>query len=251
MRTFLGGNTMDLTFGGILLLGLVIGLQHALEADHIAAVSSIATGETTLRRIVAHGALWGLGHTITLGLVAGTAIYVGTAIEDSVAGWLEFSVGVMLVVLGGQVVWRLIRERVHFHVHRHDDGTAHLHAHSHADDKVPHSENPHTHAHAERLPWRTLAVGLMHGMAGSAALVVLTATAVSDPLVGISYVVLFGLGSIVGMAALSMVIAVPLGYTARTLTWANRSLQGGIGGATVVLGLVVMYETQLRQIFSN
>lgn len=91
----------------------------------------------------------------------------------------------------------------------------------------------------------------MHGMAGSAALVVLTATAVSDPLVGIGYVVLFGLGSIVGMAALSMVIAVPLGYTARTLTWANRSLQGGIGAATLVLGLVVMYDTQLRQIFTN
>lgn len=242
---------MDLTFGGILLLGLVIGLQHALEADHVAAVSSIASGETTLRRIVAHGALWGLGHTITLGIVAGTAIYIGAAIDDVVAGWLEFAVGVMLVALGGQVVWRLIRERVHFHVHRHDDGTAHLHAHSHAGDKVPHSQNAHAHEHAERLPWRTLVVGLMHGMAGSAALVVLTATAVSDPLVGIGYVVLFGLGSIVGMAALSMVIAVPLGYTARTLTWANRSLQGGIGAATLVLGLVVMYDTQLRQIFTN
>ncbi len=240
---------MDLTFGGILLLGLVIGLQHALEADHVAAVSSIATGETSMRRIVAHGALWGVGHTIMLGIVAGTAIYLGTGIDDSVAGWLEFGVGVMLVLLGGQVVWRLVRDRVHFHAHRHDDGTMHVHAHSHAGDQVPHSRNKHAHEHPEGLPWRTLTVGLMHGMAGSAALVVLTATSVSDPFVGIGYVIVFGLGSIAGMAALSMAIALPLGYTARTLTWANRALQSGIGAATVVLGFVVMYETQLYQLF--
>lgn len=240
---------MDLTFGGILLLGLVIGLQHALEADHVAAVSSIATGETSMRRIVMHGALWGLGHTLTLGIVAGTAIYLGAVIDDAVAGWLEFAVGVMLLGLGGQVVWRLIRERVHFHLHRHRDGTVHLHAHSHVGEAVPHKQNAHAHEHPERLPWRTLLVGLMHGMAGSAALIVLTASAVSDPLAGIGYVVLFGIGSICGMAALSMVIAVPLGFTARSLTWANRTLQGGIGAATAVLGIVVMYDTQLRQLF--
>ena len=91
---------MDFTLGGILLLGLVIGLQHALEADHVAAVSSIASGETSLRKIVVHGALWGLGHTMTLGIVAGTAVYLGAVIDDEVAGWLEFIVGVMLVGLG-------------------------------------------------------------------------------------------------------------------------------------------------------
>jgi len=242
---------MDLTFSGILLLGLVIGLQHALEADHVAAVSSIASGETSMKRIVMHGTLWGIGHTVMLGAVAGTAIYIGKAVDESVAGWLEFGVGVMLVLLGGQVIWRLIRERVHFHIHKHGDGTVHLHAHSHAGEAVPHNRNAHAHAHPQGLPWRTLTVGLMHGMAGSAALVVLTATAVSDPLVGVAYVALFGFGSIVGMAALSMVIAIPLGYTAKTLTWANRSLQGGIGAVTAVLGLVVMYETQIRQLLAH
>ncbi|MBO6518492.1 MAG: high frequency lysogenization protein HflD [Rhodospirillales bacterium] len=242
---------MDLTFGGILLLGLVIGLQHALEADHVAAVSSIVTGETTMRRIVAHGALWGLGHTIMLGIVAGTAIYVGTGIDESIAGWLEFGVGVMLVLLGGQVIWRMVRDRIHFHAHRHNDGTVHMHAHSHAGEQAPHNRNAHAHEHPQGLPWRTLTVGLMHGMAGSAALVVLTATSVSDPLLGIGYVVIFGLGSIAGMAALSAVIALPLGYTARTLTWANRALQGGIGVATAVLGCAVMYETQLHLLFPS
>ncbi len=242
---------MDLTFGGILLLGLVIGLQHALEADHVAAVSSIATGETSMRRIVTHGALWGLGHTIMLGIVAGSAIYLGTGIDEGVAGWLEFGVGVMLVLLGGQVIWRMVRERVHFHAHRHNDGTVHMHAHSHAGEQTPHNRTAHTHEHPAGLPWRTLTVGLMHGMAGSAALVVLTATSVSDPLMGVGYVVIFGLGSIAGMAALSAVIALPLGYTAKTLTWANRSLQSGIGFATAVLGGFVMYETQLHLLFQS
>lgn len=242
---------MDLTFGGILLLGLVIGLQHALEADHVAAVSSIATGETSMRRIVTHGALWGLGHTIMLGIVAGSAIYFGTSIDEGVAGWLEFGVGVMLVLLGGQVIWRMMRDRVHFHAHRHNDGTVHMHAHSHAGEQTPHNRNAHAHEHPAGLPWRTLTVGLMHGMAGSAALVVLTATSVSDPLMGVGYVVIFGLGSIAGMAALSAVIALPLGYTAKTLTWANRALQSGIGFATAVLGGFVMYETQLHLLFQS
>jgi ABC-type nickel/cobalt efflux system permease component RcnA len=242
---------MDPTLGGILVLGLVIGLQHALEADHVAAVSSIATGETSMRRIITHGALWGIGHTITLALVAGSAIYLGTGIDASVAGWLEFAVGIMLVFLGGHVIWRMIRDRVHFHAHRHGDGTVHMHAHSHAGEDVPHSRNAHAHEHPRGLPWRTLTVGLMHGMAGSAALVVLTATSVADPLTGVGYVILFGLGSIAGMAALSAVIAVPLGYTARTLTWVNRALQGGIGAATALLGIFVMYETQLYQLFAR
>ncbi len=242
---------MDPTVGGILLLGLVIGLQHALEADHVAAVSSIATGETSMRRIVTHGALWGIGHTITLALVAGSAIYFGAGIEASIAGWLEFGVGIMLVLLGGHVIWRMIRDRVHFHTHRHDDGTVHMHAHSHAGEDVPHGRNAHAHEHPQGLPWRTLTVGLMHGMAGSAALVVLTATSVADPLTGVGYVILFGIGSIAGMSALSAVIAVPLSYAARTLTWANRALQGGIGVATAFLGIFVMYETQLHQLFAQ
>ncbi len=240
---------MDLTFGGILLLGFVIGLQHALEADHVAAVTSIASGETTLKRIVAHGLLWGLGHTLTLGCIAGTAIYLGRTIDAEAAGWLEFTVGVMLVVLGGQVIWRIVMERIHFHSHRHADGTLHLHAHSHAGEKAPHNPSAHRHAHPQRLPWRTLCVGLMHGMAGSAALVVLSASAVGDPLVGMAYVLIFGVGSMIGMGFLSMMIAVPLGYTAKTLTWANRFLQGGIGFVTAGLGFVVIYNTQLARFF--
>jgi ABC-type nickel/cobalt efflux system permease component RcnA len=233
----------------ILLLGLLIGMQHALEADHVAAVASIAARQRSLGRIVAHGAVWGLGHTVTLMAVAGAAVLLGLHLAPALAGWLEAAVGVMLVLLGGQLLLRLWRDRVHFHSHRHADGRAHFHAHAHRDEPVGHDRAhagmPHNHDHPRGLPWRTLLIGMVHGMAGSAALLVLTAATVADPWLGLGYVTLFGLGSIAGMAALSAVIAVPLGYTARALTWANRAIQGLIGAGTTALGLVIVARTVL------
>src|ERR1700759_2472280 len=156
---------------GILGIGFLLGMRHALEADHIAAVSSIAARRTGVRDIVKHGLTWGLGHTLTLFVFAGAAILLGHAVPEVLARPLETAVGIMLVGLGAHVLWRLWRDRVHFHAHGHGDGTAHLHAHSHACQTLPHARAPHTHAHGFR--WRTLLVGLMHGMAGSAALLML------------------------------------------------------------------------------
>ena len=117
---------------GILGLGFLLGMQHALEADHIAAVSSIAARRTHVGDIVRHGLTWGLGHTLTLFVFAGAAILLGRAIPESVARPIEAAVGIMLVGLGAHVLWRLWRDRVHFHRHGHGDGTVHIHAHSHA-----------------------------------------------------------------------------------------------------------------------
>src|SRR6058998_1219661 len=124
---------------GILGLGFLLGMQHALEADHIAAVSSIAARRTHIGDIVKHGLTWGLGHTLTLFAVAGAAILVGHALSDRFAQPLEIAVGIMLIGLGAHLLWRLWRDRVHFHSHGHDGGTVHFHAHSHAGAKVPHS----------------------------------------------------------------------------------------------------------------
>jgi hypothetical protein len=228
---------------GVLLLGLVIGMQHALEADHVAAVSSIAARQKSVRRIVTHGAVWGLGHTVTLMLVAGGAVLFGLAVHDSLASWLEGLVGVMLVGLGGHVLVALARERIHFHRHGHADGTAHFHAHSHKGEGRTHDPRRHDHVHPRGLPVRSLLVGMMHGMAGSAALLVLTAATVGSAPLGLGYIALFGVGSIFGMAALSAVIAVPLTWSARALTWANSGLQGAIGIATIGLGGVVIGES--------
>src|SRR6476659_9249843 len=189
---------------GILMLGFVLGMQHALEADHIAAVSSIAARRTEISDIVKHGLTWGFGHTLTLFVFAGAAILLGHAIPEQMSRPLETAVGFMLVGLGTHVLWRLWREGVHFHAHRHDDGVLHFHAHGHANDTVPHANSPHRHEHGFR--WRSLLVGLMHGMAGSAALLLLAVSQVSNPLSGMLYVLLFGIGSMLGMGALSPLV---------------------------------------------
>jgi cytochrome c biogenesis protein CcdA len=228
---------------GILGLGFLLGMQHALEADHIAAVSSIAARRGHVADIVKHGLTWGLGHTLTLFAFAGAAILLGRAIPETIARPMETAVGVMLIVLGAHVLWRLWRDRVHFHKHGHGDGTAHFHAHSHAGETAPHVRTAHAHEHGFR--WRTLLVGLMHGMAGSAALLVLAVSQASSSAVGLAYVALFGIGSMIGMGALSTLIAVPLAISARWLTWANRGLQGAVGLATIAIGIVTVVETVL------
>ena len=226
---------------GILGLGFLLGMQHALEADHIAAVSSIAARRTHVGDIVKHGLTWGLGHTLTLFVFAGAAILLGHAIPEAMARPIETAVGIMLVGLGAHVLWRLWRDRVHFHKHGHGDGTVHFHAHSHAGETMPHTRAAHAHEHGFR--WRTLLVGLMHGMAGSAALLVLTVSQASSPAVGLGYVALFGIGSMIGMGALSMVIAVPIAVSARWLTFANRGLQAAVGIVTIAIGVRTIVET--------
>lgn len=243
---------IDTSLPGVLLLGLLIGLQHALEPDHVAAVSSLASGKTSRPRILRDAVAWAVGHASMLMLVAGPALMFGFMVSNALAGWLEFVVGIMLVGLGAHVIRRLVVERIHFHAHTHDDGTTHFHAHSHADTaarngqswREVHEADPHDHEHKRRVPWRALTVGLMHGLAGSAALIVLTLARAADIGTGLVFVFVFGIGSIIGMAALSMAIAVPLGWSGRRLTWLNRWIQGAVGSATIALGFFVMYETQ-------
>jgi hypothetical protein len=227
----------------ILGLGFLLGMQHALEADHIAAVSSIAARRSDVADIVKHGLTWGLGHTLTLFVFAGAAILLGHAIPPTLARPLESGVGIMLVGLGAHVLWRLWHDRVHFHIHGHGDGTVHVHAHSHAGETVAHDRARHAHAHGFR--WRTLLVGLMHGMAGSAALLVLAVSQAASPAAGLGYVALFGVGSMIGMGALSAVIAVPIAISARWLTAANRGLQGAVGVITIAIGVMTIHATVL------
>lgn len=224
-------------------LGFMLGMQHALEADHIAAVSSIAARRNRVGDIVKHGLTWGLGHTITLFLFAGVALVLGRSIPEHIERPLETAVGIMLVGLGAHVLWRLWRDRVHVHQHMHGDGTRHIHMHSHASETVSHEENPHKHGHGFR--WRSLLVGLMHGMAGSAALLVLTVSQARDPVQGLLYVLLFGIGSMIGMGALSTAIALPIAASAKFLTWANRGLQVAVGIITIAIGLNTIIETAL------
>jgi len=231
----------------VLFLGLLIGMQHALEADHMAAVSSIAARQSSVKRIVFHGAVWGVGHTLALMGFAGTVLVLGLEIGGQMAGWLEFGVGVMLVILGGHVLYRLHRDRVHFHIHKHGE-RRHFHAHSHAGERAEHDPSRHIHRHRQGLPFRTLLVGVIHGMAGSAALLILTTATQTSVVDGLVYVMIFGFGSILGMAALSVVIAVPFAYSAKYLNHAHSGLQLVVGTATVVLGGLIMLRHGIPEV---
>jgi len=219
----------------ILLMGFLVGLRHALEADHVAAVAVLTTRARSLSEAVPIGVMWGLGHTLTLFVFAGLVMASGSVIPGDVAGWLEGAVGVMLILLGGDVIRRLIRDRVHFHAHTHAGENSHFHAHSH---KV---RQTHRHDHVRGLSMKALLVGMVHGMAGSAALALLTAQTVGGPGTGVIYIALFGIGSVVGMGLLTAVIAVPLRYTAKSMTWAYSSLSAAMGLFSMGLGVLAVH----------
>jgi hypothetical protein len=226
----------------IFLFGVLMGVRHAFEADHLAAVASLATRTRGMRGGLLQGAAWGLGHTLTLLLVGGACLLVGQAVPERWASGLEALVGVMLLALGVDVLRRSRRQRVHVHLHRHGDGTRHWHAHRH-EAQVAHDPGRHEHAHPGRLPARALAVGLVHGLAGSAALFLLTLQAVPSVGLGLAYIALFGLGSILGMAALSAVIMVPLRAASHLMTRIQSGLEALVGVATVAIGIKILFET--------
>ncbi|MDZ4316564.1 MAG: sulfite exporter TauE/SafE family protein [Azonexus sp.] len=225
-----------------LLLGFLVGLQHAIQADHVAAVASIAAEKKSSRSIIRHGVAWGLGHTVTLFLIGGACLLLASTIPDTIASLLELVVGVMLVLLGGSLIYRLWRDRVHFHAHKHEGELPHFHAHSHRGEATTHATSRHDHWHPRNIPWRTFSIGLVHGVAGSAALVVLTASTLESPWWGMLYILIFGIGSVVGMAVLSAVIAIPLSRSADRLTMVNQSLQMAIGFATCGLGGYIVVQ---------
>ena len=224
----------------VLILGFLLGLQHATEADHLAAVASLVAGRKNLRNILGHGLMWGLGHALALGSFAVLVLLLRGHVPARVADGMETAVGAMLVLLGCSVIYRLARDRIHFHSHRHRDGTVHFHAHSHAADGMPHRNSSHEHSHRPHAMKRSLAVGVMHGLAGSAALVALSAP--SGNWLGISMILLFSLGSILGMVALSGIIALPLGLSDRLATGFNNLLQSGIGLVSIAIGVRHMIE---------
>ena len=221
----------------ILVLGFLVGIRHAFEPDHIAAVASLANRTATLKQAIRQGAVWGLGHTLALFIVCGVVLALNTSISQQLAHYLEMAVGVMLVVLGADVIRRVYRDRVHFHAHNHRGGLTHFHAHSHkGETSTAHNSKSHSHQHKSEFPYRFLFVGLMHGMAGSAVLIVLAVQTSTSIWQGLLYVALFGLGSIIGMALFSAAITIPM-RNARALTRAHNGLQLAIGGSTAALGV--------------
>jgi hypothetical protein len=235
-----GKKTME--YYTLLIFGLLVGMQHALEADHLAAVAAMSARRTSRRALVLRGSFWGLGHTAALLSICGVLLIWGGTISARTEALLELSVGAMIVFLGGNVIRKLWRQRPHFHVHHHEDATRHVHAHVHAGEAQAHEKSVHRHEHRELGFGRAVLVGMMHGAAGSAGLLVLAAAA--DSLAtATGYVIAFGVGSIAGMAALSFVASYPLGFLERSASWISTAAHAAIGGVAIFIGGQLLVES--------
>ncbi|HKO93205.1 MAG TPA: high-affinity nickel-transport family protein, partial [Polyangiaceae bacterium] len=216
-----------MNLAAVLALGFFLGMRHATDADHVVAVSNIVTRERTLRAAAPIGALWGLGHTLTILLVGGAIVLFGIVIPPRLGLGMELSVAIMLVLLGALNVKSVLQD-VRSIASAH--GAQHLHALPH-DHAVPHLHAPHGHAHpldrtgpAAPRSWRPLFVGIVHGLAGSAAVALLVLGAIGDPLWALGYLLVFGVGTIAGMVLITTAIAVPITVAAQKFARFHRAL---------------------------
>lgn len=216
-------------------IGFLLGARHALDADHVVAVSTILSRHPNLQSSGFIGFCWGFGHTLVLLLVGLAVILLKVTIPEPIALACEFGVGIMLVVLGVSLVRTVYREQWHLHIHQHD-GETHRHLHSHR----LHSD--HEHQHRLRTSFRPFLVGMAHGLAGSAALMLMVLSTIHTWWEGIVYILVFGAGSIIGMMLLGMLISLPLVLSA-SLGWrAQMAVQGLASLGSIGFGLAIMYR---------
>ena len=216
-------------------IGLLLGLRHALEPDHLAAVSTLATRQSRLWPAARLGIAWGVGHTAAVGAVSLAVVGLGITLPPRLWPAAELGVATLLIALGASVVWRYARGR--WHIHRHTHGTApHLHLHSHA------AGGAHEHVHSAGDVQRSLGFGLLHGLAGSAAVIVLLVAAAPTAALRIAYVAAFGLGTIVGMLGVSFALGgVVRMASGRGARWAT-GLHLGSAACSVIVGLLLAVD---------
>lgn len=228
----------------LLAFGALVGMQHALEADHLAAVAALSARPSTRRSLVMRGAWWGAGHTIALFAICGAVLLLGLTLDEGLQAALEFAVGIMVAGLGLNVLWTIYSRRIHFHAHEHGDSMRHLHAHSHESHRRrDHAASPHEHRHPRQGLVKALAIGLVHGAAGSGALLVLLVAAAKSFGVALAYIACFGLGSIAGMAALSLVASFPLNAAARSARWLHNATMATIGLFAIAIGANIAFTS--------
>lgn len=204
-------------------LGFMLGLRHATDADHVVAVSTIVTRSKTLRSAVVVGALWGLGHTLTILLVGGAIVVFNVVVPPMVETALEGCVAAMLIVLGGLNLYGALIQRQ-----------------PRAVDDTPSPARPEP-----GLSLRPLFVGIVHGLAGSAAIALLVLATIESVAGALLYLALFGVGTIAGMALLTFLVVVPVAAASRRFTQLERYLAGVTGIASVAFGVLLAVRAVL------
>lgn len=220
----------------VLAFGLLVGMRHALEADHVAAVASLATRSASWADRIKVAAVWGSGHALSLALLGGVLVALGATLPESLSRGFEIVAGIVVMGLGVDVLRRLRRRRVHFHAHQHDDGAPHVHAHAHDVAMAHEAPVAHDHQHVRGMLPRALAIGGLHGLAGTGALVLLSMQSVGSGAAAVVYVVCFAVGSIIGMIAFSLALSLPFALTPRLLERTNGRLEALLGVATISVG---------------
>ena len=223
---------MVLSLPAVLALGFLLGLRHAFEPDHLAAVSTLATRAGRLRDAARLGVAWGVGHTASVVVVALLLIALGVRLPEGLATVAELLVAVLLVTLGGLVLLRYARGRWHMHFHEHD-GASHVHLHSHA--QAP----SHVHGHTQWDARRSLGLGLAHGLAGSGAVLVLIVAATPTATARLAYVAAFGLGTIAGMVTVSWTLGVLVKAASQRGARVATALHLGAAATSVILGVML------------
>ncbi len=228
---------MSPTFGALVGLGLLLGFRHAFEPDHLAAVSTLATRQGSLLKAGWLGIAWAAGHTASVGVVVLAIMAGGLHLPERLWPAADVLVALMLIALGGSVMLRYARGRWHFHVHSHAGGGGgegpHLHLHSHA-----HGDS-HVHAHSRGDAQRSFGFGLLHGLAGSAAILLLLIAAAPTRAAQLAYFIAFAAGTLVGMLAVSASLAGVVRLASqRGARWATV-MHLGSAAASVSVGLVL------------
>jgi ABC-type nickel/cobalt efflux system permease component RcnA len=225
----------------ILGVGLVFGLKHATEVDHVVAVSTIVSQQRNLWRSTLVGAMWGAGHTASLLITGVIVLSLRIAIPEQVTKWLEFGVALMIIGLGAIALWRSLLKRSDVHVHKHSHGgVSHVHVHFHESETRHRKERPHSHA-VSAIGLKPIFIGAVHGLAGSGALTLLVLTQIQSAWVGFFYLGVFGLGSILGMILMSGLVGLPFALTTRNVGRAHFYLQAAAASLSIVFGLWYAY----------
>ena len=238
---------MDLQSGWLvaLVMGLLLGLKHATDADHVVAVSTIVSEYRNAWKGIWIGVSWGLGHSTPLLALGIVILLLKELVLDryhSVAPIFEFGVGIMLVFLGVQVFWNLWRGRLHAHQHTHEGPHLHIHG-THPPTADAAVEAPHGFFRPGKPFFRlkSYVIGIIHGLAGSAAVMLLLLPEIESIWVGVGYLILFGVGTILSMAAITLMLGVPFAISGRYVK-INRAVAGIAGTASLILGIALMSD---------